>query len=116
MRHEMLHFFFAVLLILHLVYSTYCKVCDQLQGYKDTDITSLKVEATANEKPAFMSKSLQQAIEFQLTSLQAFNSQQRASLDVYRCLTANRKLACMSTDVQQPTESQLTCLQMFNSQ
>jgi len=30
-------------LLIYLVYLTYCKMCDQLKGYKDTDLASLTV-------------------------------------------------------------------------
>jgi len=34
---------FAILftMLIYLVYLTYCKICDRLQGYKDTDLAYL---------------------------------------------------------------------------
>jgi len=29
-------------MLIYLVYVTYCKICDRLQGYKDTDLASLR--------------------------------------------------------------------------
>ena len=32
------------ILLIYLVYFTYCKICDRLYGYKDTDLASLKLD------------------------------------------------------------------------
>ena len=35
------HFAILFAMLIYLVYLTYCKICDRLQGYKDTDLASL---------------------------------------------------------------------------
>ena len=33
-------------MLIYLVYLTYCKICDWLYGYKDTDLASLRIIET----------------------------------------------------------------------
>ena len=40
--HDLLqNFAIPCAMLIYLVYLTYCKICDRLQGYKDTDLASL---------------------------------------------------------------------------